>query len=580
MLSAFIENLAQRLPISSERSTAPCYDQNFAESRAPTVATPSLPQSPHSQANKPEMRKTSDLLENLQRALSQKPPAGFTSNLLTAPSASPSEERAPELPKPEDEPKPAQTTPQEKLFSVAVEIEQAVNLPKLNVSKKYGKRNKNKAGGQQQRIELEPSAYVTFEGYNLAAGTANTVKSHEGIVYTTAVVEASCNPAWGKKFAVQLPVDLMTNDEKRFILKVWRKAVSAGGDATKTQSQRGQQQPAPMEDAVVGFTAVDLSVLLNGMPCIMGWYNIMDFSGRCNGQIKVSHIQPQENVTSTDDAHFRSAVDRRRVRRHRRTGNTSLSRALKRKIYRTRRNLPRLKARLFDVTGSDDNDDPDDEFERDLNTEAEEGDDGEWVDPLEDTFSGQKRNSQHPNGEAAMTLTTNTSSYSYTMNSDRRVPERSLTGCSDRSTQRSTTSASVLEGQLQLEELLKKHDLDTLINPKLLKSLINPSVMSTSESTPSPSRGNPYENLLQEETGSGAGTSADDADMSEDSPRTVTSDKVKLISSALQRTTISDDPTTVGTTTTTTTSTKGEGSGEDQQKREAPEGEPMKVNDK
>lgn len=211
MLSAFIENLAQRLPISSERSTAPCYDQNFAESRAPTVATPSLPQSPHSQANKPEMRKTSDLLENLQRALSQKPPAGFTSNLLTAPSASPSEERAPELPKPEDEPNPAQTTPQEKLFSVAVEIEQAVNLPKLNVSKKYGKRNKNKAGSQQQRIELEPSAYVTFEGYNLAAGTANTVKSHEGIVYTTAVVEASCNPAWGKKFAVQLPVDLMTN---------------------------------------------------------------------------------------------------------------------------------------------------------------------------------------------------------------------------------------------------------------------------------------------------------------------------------------------------------------------------------
>ena len=54
----------------------------------------------------------------------------------------------------------------------------------------------------------------------------------------------------------------------------------------KPQSQR-MQQPAPMEDAVVGFTAVDLSVLLNGMPCIMGWYNIMDFSGRCNGQIKV-----------------------------------------------------------------------------------------------------------------------------------------------------------------------------------------------------------------------------------------------------------------------------------------------------
>uniref|UniRef100_A0A1Q3F7W3 C2 domain-containing protein n=1 Tax=Culex tarsalis TaxID=7177 RepID=A0A1Q3F7W3_CULTA len=581
MLSAFIENLAQRLPISSERSTAPCYDQNFAEARAPTnVATPPSLPSPHSQANKPEMRKTSDLLENLQRALAQKPPAGFTTpNLLTAPSASPSEERAPQpLPKPDPEPpKPAQTSPQEKLFSVTIEIEQAVNLPKLNVSKKYGKRNKNKSGGQ--RIELEPSAYVTFEGYNLAPGTPNTVKSHEGIVYTTAVIETSCNPAWSKKFAVQLPVDLMTNDEKRFILKVWRKAVSAG-DAAKPQSQR-MQQPAPMEDAVVGFTAVDLSVLLNGMPCIMGWYNIMDFSGRCNGQIKVN-IQPQENVTiyKDDGANFQiplsidvdcGGIDA--------TGNTSLSRALKRKFTELEEISQRLKARLFDVTGSDDND-PDDEFEQDLNTEADEEEDEEWVDPLGDTSSGQKRNSQHPNGESAPTLTTNTSSYSYTMSSDRRVPERSLTGCSDRSTvQQSTTSAeSVAEGQLQLEELLKKHDLDTLINPKLLKSLINPSVMSTSESTASPSRGNPYENLLQEETGSGAGTSADDADMSEDSPRAVTSDKVKLISSALQRTTISDDPVT-GVTTTTTTTT-GEGSGGDQQKREAPEGEPMTVNDK
>lgn len=94
---------------------------------------------------------------------------------------------------------------------MSIEIEQAVNLPKVNLGKKFGKRNKNRTQGSNQRAELEPSAYVTFEGYNLQPGMADTVKSHEGIVYTTAIVEGCSNPNWKKKFDVQLPVDLMTN---------------------------------------------------------------------------------------------------------------------------------------------------------------------------------------------------------------------------------------------------------------------------------------------------------------------------------------------------------------------------------
>ncbi|XP_053683720.1 C2 domain-containing protein 3 [Sabethes cyaneus] len=567
MLSAFIENLAQRLPISSERSTAPCYDQNFAEKLTPA--------SPHSQANRPQMRQTSDLLENLQRALAQTSAVALDSGLLTtsttesAAIAEPSQEK----------PLPVG----DKLFKVCIDIEQAVNLPKLNVSKKYSKRNKNRtpgtgssaAPGGAQRLEVEPSAYVTFEGYNLQPGTPNTVKSHEGIVYTTAVVENCSNPSWQKKFEVMLPVDLMTNDEKRFILKVWRKAVN-NSDLAKCRLL-----PAPMEDAVVGFTAVDLSVFLNGMPCILGWYNIMDFSGRCNGQIKVN-ITPQENVThykSLDESvnfQIPLSIDVDCVGID--AGNTSLSRALKRKFTELEEITQRLKARLFDVTG-DENVDPDDEFERDLNTEADEADDEDWVDPLEDT-SGQKRNSQHPNG-AAPTMTTNTSSYS--MSSERTGnPKRSLTGCSDRSSKQQKAAAAAID-QAVLEKLLQKHDWDTLINPNILKNLLNPSVMSTSESTPV---SNPYANL-PDSSDSPAGTSAD-ADMSEDSTA-AGGDKVKLISSALQRTTISEAS---GSSCSSSSDPAGENNAtkadvnesteqqQQQNQREAPEGEPMKVNDK
>ncbi|XP_019537664.3 uncharacterized protein LOC109408746 [Aedes albopictus] len=567
MLSAFIENLAQRLPISSERSTAPCYDQNFADNRQATPP-PALSSSPHSQANHPQLRKTSDLLENLQRALAQRPSENLTTNLLTT-----SSEPASEAPQTE---KQQSQVADEKLFQVSIEIEQAVNLPKVNVGKKFGKRNKNRSQQgsnqqQQQRVEVEPSAYVTFEGYNLQPGAADTVKSHEGIVYTTAIVEGCCNPSWRKKFDVRLPVDLMTNDEKRFILKVWRKTPTSN---TTGSSAKQPLVPAPMEDAVVGFTAVDLSVFLNGMPCILGWYNIMDFSGRCNGQIKVN-IQPLENVTMykglEEGVNFQiplsidvdcGGLDT--------AGNTSLSRALKRKFTELEEITQRLKARLFDVTG-DENVDPDEEFERDLNTEADEEDEDEWVDPLEDRSSGQKRNSQFPNG-SLQTRTTNTCSY--TMSADHRVSERSLTGCSDRSTQIDSNA----EKQMLLEKLLKSHDLDTLINPNILKNLINP-IMSASESTP---MSNPYEHIPESE--SSGGTSAD-ADMSEDSVAAgggCTSDKVKLISSALQRTTISDDSTTP---TTTGKTTEGGSSGrqdstEGSSKREAPEGEPMKVNDK
>lgn len=43
-------------------------------------------------------------------------------------------------------------------------------------------------------------------------------------------------------------------------------------------------------DVVLGFSAIDLSILKNGFPTVSGWFHIMDFTGKCNGQIKVLYI--------------------------------------------------------------------------------------------------------------------------------------------------------------------------------------------------------------------------------------------------------------------------------------------------
>lgn len=46
--------------------------------------------------------------------------------------------------------------------------------------------------------------------------------------------------------------------------------------------------PNLQTDSIIGFAAVDLTVLLSGLPNIQGWFNIIDLSSKCNGQINVS----------------------------------------------------------------------------------------------------------------------------------------------------------------------------------------------------------------------------------------------------------------------------------------------------
>lgn len=60
------------------------------------------------------------------------------------------------------------------------------------------------------------------------------------------------------------------------ILKIWR--VLDTNASTQVNLEK---------DIVIGFSAIDLSILINGFPTVSGWFHIMDFTGKCNGQIKV-----------------------------------------------------------------------------------------------------------------------------------------------------------------------------------------------------------------------------------------------------------------------------------------------------
>ena len=70
------------------------------------------------------------------------------------------------------------------------------------------------------------------------------------------------------------------------VFKAWHKTTDLSKPADKTC------------DRVLGFVSVNLAPLVSGFQHVAGWYNIMDFNGQCQGQIKIS-ITPQQPVTAT-----------------------------------------------------------------------------------------------------------------------------------------------------------------------------------------------------------------------------------------------------------------------------------------
>uniref|UniRef100_A0A8C9HUT5 C2 domain-containing protein 3 n=1 Tax=Piliocolobus tephrosceles TaxID=591936 RepID=A0A8C9HUT5_9PRIM len=103
-------------------------------------------------------------------------------------------------------------------------------------------------------------------------------------VYTQ-VVENTDSPIWNFQQQSRLSKELLLDPQQTLVFKVWHK-----GD----------------EERVIGFASVDLSPLLSGFQFVCGWYNITDFGGECQGQIKVA-VSPLESLI-----HFKEERQARR----------------------------------------------------------------------------------------------------------------------------------------------------------------------------------------------------------------------------------------------------------------------------
>ncbi|KAH0625280.1 hypothetical protein JD844_033737 [Phrynosoma platyrhinos] len=114
-----------------------------------------------------------------------------------------------------------------------------------------------------ERGVTSPSSYVSF----VAADADNPI--------TTDIIENTESPVWGFQQQTRLSNELLLDPQQTLVFKVWHKA-----DVER----------------VIGFASVDLSPLLSGFQLVCGWYNITDFSGQCQGQIKVA-VSPLESIT-------------------------------------------------------------------------------------------------------------------------------------------------------------------------------------------------------------------------------------------------------------------------------------------
>ncbi|XP_069747923.1 C2 domain-containing protein 3 isoform X3 [Narcine bancroftii] len=109
---------------------------------------------------------------------------------------------------------------------------------------------------------VKPSCYVSYSA------------SNRPIPVRTPLIENTYSPIWEHQQQTRLPNELLLDPQQTLVFKVWLKADI---------------------DRVIGFASVDLSPLLSGFLSICGWYNITDFSGQCQGQLKVA-ITPLENI--------------------------------------------------------------------------------------------------------------------------------------------------------------------------------------------------------------------------------------------------------------------------------------------
>nr|XP_001337534.5 C2 domain-containing protein 3 [Danio rerio] len=116
---------------------------------------------------------------------------------------------------------------------------------------------------------------------------------------TTALIKDNECPVWDHQQECRLSKELLLDPQQCLVFKVWHK-----GEVER----------------VIGFVSVDLSPLLSGFQSVCGWYNITDFSGQCQGQLKVSvsplravqelraHRQMAQDTHAPDSSAFFSAL--------------------------------------------------------------------------------------------------------------------------------------------------------------------------------------------------------------------------------------------------------------------------------
>ncbi|KAH8234880.1 hypothetical protein KR032_004934 [Drosophila birchii] len=293
-----IGELKVLLAIGSESQIAQLKQQRGFDQDNNHVSAPAPP---------PLGRTTADLLDMLQIAISAPTPSSST----------------PKMPPP---PAPPLTSAN---FSFQLRIVGAAGLP-LNPgygkSKKQGKRQ---VAAKRFPPNEPPNTYVTFQA---ADCDSPTYKSHEGLVYATPIVEKSTKPQWPSKFRVAVSRDYRTNPQKLFILKLWKKAIV---------SPNGTTEPTPLEDAIIGFAALNLNEKQPGGGFPSGWHNIVDFNGRVTGGIE-AHVEPLPPSVDTVIDQFEKSME---------LSHLQLGQAIKRKYTELEEISQRLRSRLVDVTG-------------------------------------------------------------------------------------------------------------------------------------------------------------------------------------------------------------------------------------
>ncbi|KAH3835312.1 hypothetical protein DPMN_108663, partial [Dreissena polymorpha] len=147
-----------------------------------------------------------------------------------------------------------ETTP---TFTAVVQVERALHLPHMH----------DKLKGE----DYLPNTYVSYP------------TAESAIQSYTSIFHGADNPVWDHEHETCLSTEMLTQENKHLVFKVWHKPDGA------------PKSPDKLTDRVLGFVSVDLTPLASGLQQISGWYNIMDFNGQIKGQIKIN-ILPQETV--------------------------------------------------------------------------------------------------------------------------------------------------------------------------------------------------------------------------------------------------------------------------------------------